>query len=1149
MKRKSKLLTALMALVFTFSMTFTGQALVFAAPQGKLAPSAEVQVENDALDYVADVYDGVEFGHVFDVVTLDQLDFVMKQGIGDEKVAGAKSIIVFADSESAVAKAAIPEINTAAKANKIEKIYYADMLVASYEYAAEGDTDGGVNIWDNPEAYWPNATGHGSSSTLRMTDAFIKLGEYFKESIKLANYTAKTDVALFVWDEEKSEVATSVVINSASDLKSSEVNALLAGAASAATNYSDYDYFNSARWQVNRNYPEYALDSSFEIDYSAYKNNFKLRATTYYEMMHLLDIPGEHIIMASGSWCGDSKRAMPLVVENSSNQNSTTVYVFDFRLGSNLNSTGRDTSFVDVEGDDNRTEGYAFSKNDGPQHSINRVGYLGALMIEKLGNGYPTGIGNNALRYIKNGGYGIDLTDLSNIKDSDYVEMPTRKFRSPFLAKYNNNRKVTEGMAVATGATIEHHITDVWMHQRLDWEISGGASVGDFVDNELFSGSLSNTQKALSRYEMYLFFGGKAPVYGRPVPNISESNNGDSGCGDDNDPMNDLKNGNESIKLIANHGTSDYDVSKYEIDITLNGDPANGKRNQAAQATFTAKTVINATAAKELTEINLDFRQQAISKVLVNSTELTPGSGINQYSRNNNDLTDTQKLVLHLGTPISNGETFTVTVEYTVLTVDASVQVGSPQGFNVHTDALGYTVCGEPFGATYWYPCNNTPADGAKYIITMHANAAYTMISNGVRTSDTVDGANRTVIWTVDQDTAAYQIFATFSKNIIELNSAWFQGYSTIDTYKTLDGRTIPVHAYVNADIYNKYKSTVDRYYGMLPYYIKTLEGVFGAYPGKSLGFMIEDVGDGKGGSATWGAIECKDRPYYTGSSVTGQATFVHELVHQWFGDAIRLGDWESLWLNEGFATYGSDIFSDIIGMKPDANTAEGNSYEKYLNLYNNKDENSKLWSTPAHSVNTESDLFGNAKSAYNRGAMALVVLQHSVGGDKFFKALQGWVSKNSGKAMTTDDFIQYMKDSTYMSSLNDADIETWGNVWLKGKTKPASFTLTGAAGATAVTKDTTGYTVDANFPDNTMGNAQTGTVIDASVNESLPNRPYRNEDGTTPGGNDPENPDNNGGGNLTWLWILLGVVGAAGIGVGGFFLVKYLQKNKSKGE
>ncbi|MCA9721588.1 MAG: M1 family peptidase, partial [Gemmatimonadetes bacterium] len=58
------------------------------------------------------------------------------------------------------------------------------------------------------------------------------------------------------------------------------------------------------------------------------------------------------------------------------------------------------------------------------------------------------------------------------------------------------------------------------------------------------------------------------------------------------------------------------------------------------------------------------------------------------------------------------------------------------------------------------------------------------------------------------------------------------------------------------------------------------------------------------GGMEAATAIFYGERSVSGTRAVTWQNVIVHELAHQWFGNAVTEADWDDVWLSEGFATY-----------------------------------------------------------------------------------------------------------------------------------------------------------------------------------------------------------------------------------------------------
>ncbi len=191
------------------------------------------------------------------------------------------------------------------------------------------------------------------------------------------------------------------------------------------------------------------------------------------------------------------------------------------------------------------------------------------------------------------------------------------------------------------------------------------------------------------------------------------------------------------------------------------------------------------------------------------------------------------------------------------------------------------------------------------------------------------------------------------------------------------------------------------------------LSSQFGRYPWTESGGIVDD-NDNLGF-----ALETQTRPIYSkaffDSPESGDSVVVHELAHQWFGDALAVQTWSEIWLNEGFATYAEWLWSEYDGL----GTAQENFDFYYDAVWG--DPTDPFWELTIGDPGPE-NLFDNA--VYYRGAMTLHQLRLQVGDQAFFRTLQRWFLRNDGGNVTTDQFIS-LAESTSGQDL-DAFFDTW---------------------------------------------------------------------------------------------------------------------------
>ena len=83
---------------------------------------------------------------------------------------------------------------------------------------------------------------------------------------------------------------------------------------------------------------------------------------------------------------------------------------------------------------------------------------------------------------------------------------------------------------------------------------------------------------------------------------------------------------------------------------------------------------------------------------------------------------------------------------------------------------------------------------------------------------------------------------------------------------------------------------------------MRFFSALYGPYPFNAAGAIVDDAPD------VGYALESQTKPNF--AFAPDETTLVHELAHQWFGDAVTLRQWPDIWLHEGFAEWSEWIWS-----------------------------------------------------------------------------------------------------------------------------------------------------------------------------------------------------------------------------------------------
>lgn len=131
----------------------------------------------------------------------------------------------------------------------------------------------------------------------------------------------------------------------------------------------------------------------------------------------------------------------------------------------------------------------------------------------------------------------------------------------------------------------------------------------------------------------------------------------------------------------------------------------------------------------------------------------------------------------------------------------------------------------------------------------------------------------------------------------------------------------------------------------------------------------------------------------------------VHELAHQWFGNAVTPATWRELWLSEGFATWVTA--QPLVGLPeldPELSRVESWRQARVAEL--GRVRGLRRWPQPGSRStepgDDELDVLSD-RLVYDKGASVLAMLAHWVGPPRFLAAVRAFVRAHRGRAVTAE--------------------------------------------------------------------------------------------------------------------------------------------------
>lgn len=425
--------------------------------------------------------------------------------------------------------------------------------------------------------------------------------------------------------------------------------------------------------------------------------------------------------------------------------------------------------------------------------------------------------------------------------------------------------------------------------------------------------------------------------------------------------------------VYTDFGNPAIDVLRYELALDW----------QPGRRWLTGTAILYLRMARPATEVRLDLSTAlSVTNAALNGAAVAP-------TRQGDHVT------LPSGQPLAAGASVTAVLRYE----GSPVRAPFP-GVRKDVEALGahlgedgevYSMQ-EPFGAYTWFPCSDQPSDKALYDVAITAPAGWAGVSSGrFLGTETAPGGGTITRWHATEPIATYLV--AFAVAPLTRHDATGPG-------------GLPMTLWVPSN-----DPTMLPIVRMAPDMVAWLAQRLGPYPFASAGVVV--VPDPS-------AMETQTMVtigHLTG--YRGQSVLLHELAHQWFGDAVTPRTWRDVWLNEGFASYFEMLYSvDRLGA----------DQARTLRAWWDDEQQTRRRTGPAG--NWDKNQFAEHNVYYGPGLM-LHELRLTLGDPLFFAMVHDWIQHHRYTNQDRASFTQWA------SAYTGRDLAPIIDKWLDSPTVP----------------------------------------------------------------------------------------------------------------